>query len=276
MRIQLFILSFTTLGVGVGCLFSAACKKTTSLSSNDVAALNVVNALPVSAPLVAVGGTAGPVDFSYIPQEPKFGTYQGFGIIGSIGFGGNAVLTLAAGSNPFYLVQRNADTFLNAKGGVSKTMFDSVLSLRGNSVYSLFITGEDTTLPDYLLVQDNLVYHPATDSTVSIRFANLSANSQPVSINLEGAATGSEVQSLSYKEITNFTSYTATSAISNYLFVIRDAATGDSLTSYNLTGVGNVSGTASNNIRFKDLTIALIGQPAGGVVPQRCVLIKNF
>jgi hypothetical protein len=276
MRIHFFSLCVGIQIVAVASLVVTACNKTTSLSSGNVAALNVVNALPTSVPLIAVSGTTGPVVFNYIPQQPQYGNYQSMGSIGSIGYGTNAVLTPAAGNNAFYLAQRNVDTLLNAKGGLSKVMFDSVLNLKGNTVYSLFITGKDTTMPDYLLVQDSLVYHAATDSTTSIRFVNLAANSLPVSINLEGSANGSEVQSLPYKGITNFKSYAATSAISNYLFVVRDATTGDSLTSYNLTGVGSVSNTVANYVRFKNLTIALIGQPTGGVVPQRCVLINNY
>lgn len=251
-------------------------KQSQSPGTQAVASLTVINALPTSAALIPVSGTTGPVTFYNVSASPQYGSFQSFGTIGSVSYGANVVLTQTSGSDTFYLVQRNVDTILDAHGKPSQTMFSGILDLAGNSAYSLFITGSDTTAPDNLFVHDMLPYHAPGDSTVGIRFVNLSTNSQPVSINIEGLANGSEVQSLAYKDITDFKNYPATNDISNYLFVVRDAVTGDSLTSYNLAGVNAGSSSSANTVLFKNLTIALIGQPAGGTVSQKCIRINNF
>lgn len=276
MRTQkLRIVSFFLL-TNVVLLMPGCEKQNQSPGTQAVASLTVINALPTSAALIPVSGTTGPVTFYNVPASPQYGSYQSFGTVGSISYGANVVLTQLAGNDTFYVVQRNADTILDAHGKVSQAMYSGILDLDGNSAYSLFITGSDTTAPDNLFVHDVLPYHATGDSTVGIRFVNLSTNSSPVSINIEGLANGSEVQSLAYKDITDFKNYGATRDISNYLFVVRDAVTGDSLTSYNLTGVNAGTSSVVNTVLFKNLTIALIGQPAGGTVSQKCIRINNF
>jgi hypothetical protein len=89
-----------------------------------------------------------------------------------------------------------------------------------------------------------------------------------MSINLEGSPNGSEVGSLPYKGITGFKDYLCNSSMTNsgYNFVIRDAATGDSLMSYSLMGIGTGNGVGlgdPNNpslpLTFKNITIAVYG-----------------
>lgn len=273
--LKLQIVNFFLL-IAVAAFIYSCEKQNQSPGTQAVASLNVINALPTSAALIPVSGTTGPVTFYNVSASPQYGSSQSFGTVGSISYGANVVLTQVAGNDTFYLVQRNADTILDAHGKPSQTMFSGILDLTGNSAYSLFITGTDTTAPDNLFVHDVLPYHAPGDSTVGIRFVNLSTNSQPVSINIEGLANCSEVQSLAYKDITDFKNYAATRDISNYLFVVRDAVTGDSLTSYNLTGVNAGTSSVANTVLFKNLTIALIGQPAGGTVSQKCIRINNF
>lgn len=253
-----------------------SCKKDTLPASTDLAALNIVNALPASLPLIPVTGTTFPVRFLYNPGVPESGSYQNLRSIGSVSYGSNALLSVKAGIDTVYLAQKNSDTLSNNKGTLSKYMFNSVLNLSGNTAYSLFITGSDTTSPDFLFVQDNLPYHSSSDSTVGIRFANLSANSAPVSLNIQGQPYGGEVSSLAYKGITGFKNYAATFGTGSYVFEFRDAGTGSLLTTYTLNGVNTSSTTIVNNVRFKDLTIALIGQPSGGTAPQRAILINNY
>ena len=153
-------------------------------------------------------------------------------------------------------------------------MFNSVLNFTAGNLYSLFITGTDTASPDYVFVQDTVTQR--TDSTAGIRFVNLSAESNPVSIDIKGQANGVVVPSLTYKGITGFMSFPATSAISSYIFEFRDVIGGNLLASYTLSGVNTHSPTVANTVLFRNLTIALIGQPAGGMVAQTCIRVNSF
>jgi hypothetical protein len=147
------------------------------------------------------------------------------------------------------------------------------LNFVAGGIYSLLITGADTTNPDYLFVQDVLPVH--TDSTVGIRFVNLSTGSNPVSVDIKGQANGSTVSSLAYKSITSFTNFGATSSVSSYIFEFRDAMSGELLANYTLGGVNTNSPTVTNTVLFNNLTIALIGQPVGGKVAQSCLRLNN-
>jgi hypothetical protein len=230
--------------------FMPGCSKQASL--HPVASLNVINALPASAPLILVQGSIAPA-------------IGEFGSIGALSYASTAVLTAPSGSESFYVVQDNVDTMsINAQGG--DFMFSGTLNFTAGGLYSLFITGADTSNPDYLLVQDT---PPAqTDSTVGIRFVNLSTGSNPVSVDIQGQPNGSTVSSLAYKNITSFANFAATSSVSSYIFEFRDATSGNLLASYTLSGV--------NSVLFKNLTIALIGQPAGGTVAQSCIRVNSF
>jgi hypothetical protein len=161
-----------------------------------------------------------------------------------------------------------------------------VLNFKAGSLYSLFITGEDTTNPDFLFVQDTLTV--IRDSSVGIRFVNLSTASNPISINLEGNANGSEVGNLPYKGITSFKPYINNSTTIDYLFVVRDAATGDSLTQFDFLASGSSNNgygltDPSNNqnngtlLTFRHVTIAVYGsENISSSNPLSTMLIDNY
>ena len=243
----------------IGGVFLAGCSKESSEPVYPVASLNVVNALPNSAPLILVQGSLASVigDFWNISPLP---------------YGNTFVLTTPSGSEAFYAVQGNEDTVsVSSKGG--DFMFNGTLSFTAGGLYSLFITGADTSNPDFLLIQDTPSMH--TDSTVGIRFVNLSVGSNAVSVDVQGQPNGSTVPSLAYKSITSFTNFAATSSVSSYIFEFRDATSGNLLATYKLSGVNTNSSTVANTVLFSNLTIALIGQPAGGTVPQTCILVSS-
>jgi len=254
----LYILFSVVLGTG---LVLPGCKKETSGRVFSAASLNVVNALPTSNPLILVQG----------PIAPEVGI---FSPIGALSYGGTAVLTPSRSTETLYALQKNVDTgSVNVQGG-GTFMFDGSLSFSAGSLYSLFITGVDTSSPDFLFVQDTVTQR--TDSTAGIRFINLSAGSNPVSVDIQGQAIGGVVTSLAYKGITNFMSFPATSAISSYVFEYRDATSGSLLASYTVNGVNTSNEHVSNTVLFRNLTIALIGQPAGGIVGQSCIRVNSF
>jgi hypothetical protein len=163
------------------------------------------------------------------------------------------------------------------------SVWNGVLNLSLDSIYSLFFTGADTLHVDTMFTADIPLNHSITDSTVGIRFVNLSTGSDPISVNLEGSPNGSEVTSLSYKQITGFKDYSSNSNLTNggYLFVFKDLVTGDSLTSFSISGNGTGPGLADPNngnlLVFKNVTVALIGQPGVNAnVRQSVILVDNY
>lgn len=233
-------------------LFS--CKKS-DIPQLSAASFNFVNAVPGSAPMIT--RFAGQ-NFYYSKITSS----------NQVPFGASNVFSHEAGNTTFTLVQ-STDT--------THTLYQGNFSLQANNSYTFFLAGT-TAQPDTLFVHEQLPVYASTDSVAGIRFVNLSPGSNPVSVDIQGQANGSEVNSLSYKGITTFKQYTANHTVSSYVFEFRDAAAGNLLASYTLNGVNNGIGTntIANKVRFKNLTIALIGQPAGGTVSQQCILVNNF
>lgn len=149
------------------------------------------------------------------------------------------------------------------------------LELPVGSIHSLFVTGT-VTAPDTMYINDHIPSYPTSDSTTGIRFINLAQGSDPVSINLEGQAPGSEINALGYKQVTGFMRYPATAAVSSYTFECRDAATGELLASYTAEGINNNSSDPNNRInkwRFRNSTLALV---ANSDDTKTLLLINNY
>ena len=151
-------------------------------------------------------------------------------------------------------------------------LYDLTFTLTPGTIYTLFLTGT-LTAPDTLFTIDTPPYHPAGDSSLGIRFVNLMAGSEPVSVNLAGAANGSEAGNLFYKSITGFTNYPATAAVNKYTFEFRNTASGTLISSFDVTGI-NVS-NPGNQRRFRNFTLALIGLP-GDPATQKVMLIETY
>ena len=254
------------------CFFSISCIKENPPSPSAVASLNVINVLPNSAPLILVQGSIS----SAIGQ---------FSDITPLSYATTAVLTPMSGSETIYAVQSNADT-ASVAGKGPDYMFNGVLNFKAAGLYSLFITGADTTNPDFLFVKD--VLPVIKDSAVGIRFVNLSTGSNPMSINLEGASVGSEVSNLSYKGINSFKQYLNNSATIDYLFVVRDATSGDSLTQFDFLASGSANNgngltdpsNSPNNgtlLTFRNVTIAIYGSESSSTNnPLSTMLIDSY
>jgi hypothetical protein len=147
--------------------------------------------------------------------------------------------------------------------------------LQSGRIYSLYLTGT-VAQPDTVFMQEQLAAHSMADSVAGVRFVNLSPGSNPVSVDIKGQANGSEVVSLAYKARTVFKTYKADHAVTSYIFEFRDASSGTLLTTYTLNGVNNASSaslTTTNTLRFRNMTIALIG---GRTTAQSVLLIPNY
>jgi hypothetical protein len=244
-------------------------KKNTVTLAGGPASITFVNAIPTSMPIIPVINTSAPVLYFREAQSIGYGSFSEYSALG--------------GMDTIYIVQRNSDT-LNINPKSPTLMYYSLLSLKAGSMHTLFLTGSDTTSPDYLFTTDTIPNYAPTDSIMGIRFVNLSTGSNPISINLEGSQNGSEEVALPYKGITAFKQYVNNSSTQDYLFVFRDAATGDSLTQFDFfqSGSGNygyglIDPNTGNLLTFKNVTIALYGSEATmSNFPLNTLLIDNY
>ena len=245
------------------------CQKTTTAPPvSGAAALTVVDAIPNTGLVIPVLNSSSAVVY--------------FGNAMNIGYGGFNEYSTIVGNDTAYVVQDNGDT-LNFGPKGTNLLFDEILSLKAGGIYSLLLCGADTTSTDYLFTTDSLPYHGPTDSLLGIRFVNLSAGSNPISINLEGSSNGSVISRLPYKSITAFNSYLCNSATQDYFFVIRDATTGDSLTQFDFllsgstnNGYGLTDPNTGNLLTFKNVTIAIYGSETNANFPLSTLFIEDF
>jgi hypothetical protein len=96
------------------------------------------------------------------------------------------------------------------------------------AMYTLFLGG-DVTAVETIMIKENFPMH--NDSTAGIRIINLSPNSPALKVTLSTSSGTSEFGDINYKQITDFKTYPATSANSEYTFEFRDAATDEIISS---------------------------------------------
>jgi hypothetical protein len=256
------------LGLLAGVIFTAlACQKTTTAPGvSGAASLTIVNAVPASNPIVAVINTGEPIMYfsnaQYIP------------------YGRDVEYSPLPGKDTIYAVQYNSDT-LNVGPKTSDLMYYDVDALLNRGIYSLYLCGADTSSPDFLFTTDILPSYSSSDSVMGVRFVNLSTGSNPISINLEGSANGFEVANLPYKGITTFKQYPCNSGVADYIFVIRDAASGDSLTNFDFGGQNNGYGLLDLTnggalLTFHNITIAIYGSETNMNFPLNTMLIDDY
>lgn len=243
MKLIYFVLIVITMeGLNVACT-----KEFNSVKPTPISAFTVVNAVVNANPLIA--------DFSGVDSVIAY-----YSTTQQIGYGFFHEYSLPSGNTPA-VVYQITDTI--------HPFFKGLLNLKANAIYSLFLSAADTSqkIIDTLLVQDYLPSHSSTDSVAGVRFVNLSPGSIPMSINLQGSANGSEVNSLGYKNITSFKNYPATTNITQYVFEIRDVESGDLLTSF-----------VYNTAPFQNVTIVISGVEgvAGGSNTIGAFLVNNF
>ena len=220
-----------------------ACKKDGNLETNArVATINVINAV-TDGGAIKVNASGKAIGWGNIPVGVNYGAGKLF-----YGNTSNGVLIKAV---------LTTDT--------NKLFFDGIRNLQSR-IYSLYLSGSSTA-PDSLFKEEqNYPYialdkasYTGSDSVVNIRFVNLSANSTPLKINIR-SSTVNEVESLKYKDIGNWKAYPSkTTATTNYIFEVRDAASGTLFTTYTF------GATATN--RFKNVALVirgLLGTTSGG------------
>lgn len=111
--------------------------------------------------------------------------------------------------------------------------YSQSLVVSNSANYTLFLGGASPNAIDPVLITEN--YKNYIDSICGVRFINMSPNSNPISVNIVGQANGSEVSGLAYKAYSIFKQYPAKSINKTYAFQIKDATTGNLITSYTLS-----------------------------------------
>ncbi|MDB5089224.1 MAG: hypothetical protein JWR09_3218 [Mucilaginibacter sp.] len=238
--------------------FILGCKKDKNLNVTQItSSLTVINAVPGSSPLATNFSTNYTLT-SYYKNALRinYGTFSS-----SYEFGSHS------GTTPLELYQY-PDTLSS-----STPLYKLSLNLGSGSIHTLFLTGLLSS-PDTLFTTDHPRYHSSSDSTMGVRFVNLSPGSNPVSVDIQGKANGSEVSSLAYKGITGFKNYVTNSTVSSYTFEFKDAATGTLLGIFTMNGINNGTNgdTQDNAYRFRNFTIAFYDVPGN----QNTFLINNY
>jgi hypothetical protein len=184
--------------------FAGSCKKSNN-SDSGLASVNFIQANS-NIPSVAVNFTSTPIPF-YLNQNLIYYT-------SSYNYG------VPAGANP-YVVVNSADT--------STTLLQGTFNVKAGGIYSFYLSGKNSI--DTLFMQDTIPVHP--DSSAGVRFINLSPDSGPVNISLQGNMQN-EFSSLGYRQITEFKRYSDSSDVMNnggYTYVITDML-GNTLTTF--------------------------------------------
>jgi len=240
MKKSKFILFIITIQLS---LFS--CNKNGNIvKPGAISAFTIVNATVNSQPVVPDFSNS-PVNYYSDAQNISFGSFFEYSI--------------PSGNVPFNISQVTDTTH---------KIFSGSFNLKPATIYSLFLAGQLTTASstvDTLFTIDHPPYHSVTDSVAGVRFINLSPGSNPVSVDIQGNAIGSEVESLAYKKITAFKAYMDTSEVpasGQYVFEFRDAASGTLLTTF----------TYSNMERFDNVTIVFYGLPSN----QSAFTVNDF
>ena len=232
-----FILFLALLSLGI-----ASCKKGLSFKPSGTSAFMIVNGLSGS-------------DYLYTNFNGDKSKDQYFITMRTVSYGNFRFFNSYSG-------EQDLGLYLPADTN-GKALFRLGFNLEQHGIHTLFLTGT-TQDPDYLLTTDSLPFHLPADSTMGLRFVNVSKGSDAVSVNLAGQANGSEVDGLAYKDVSAFKNYKAGSGVSSYTFEFRDKATGTLLGSCVVDGMRN-----------RNHTIALLGAP-GGNAPSQVLIIDEM
>lgn len=231
------------------------------------------NLFPIALLLLAIGsckkdvlkageGTATLTIFNGVWGNDRLLTnFNGTGFTGikfhrqlnSVYYGNGLFRTSYSGEQELGLY-RPADTL---QGG--KPLFNLTLNLPLNTMHTLYLMGAPQSL-DTLFITNSYPYHLPADSTMGIRFVNISEGGNPVSVNLVGEPNGSAAANLPYKSVTAFKNYSAHSTVDSYAFEFRDKVTGEVVANCNLEGINSAHGSLGNNMWLnKDFTLILFG-----------------
>ena len=216
----------------------AACKKNNETTEAPVASVNIINASIDVGPL-KVNPSAKAISWNTITDQINYGTGR------------------------FYYAQTGDATFkVVATADTTKLLVNTKANLTGK-LYTLFIFGNSTATESILREETDFIYRrldlpkaALADSVTNVRFVNLSSNSPALRVNIKDN-TANEVTNLAYKNISSWKAYkNEKSTGTDYIFEIRDSATGTLITTY--TFRGTTTATAAANL-FKSVSLIIRG-----------------
>jgi hypothetical protein len=215
------------------------CKKSQIGPVEATANINLINAIASPNSEVKVNFTGKEGHFGGIPQISFYNT------VGLYSNGVSSYAVLADNEISLKVVRWPDSTAI---------VFSQAVKLKTGSSHSLFMMGTNENISG-MLVEDNIPVR--TKGTSGIRFINLSPDSAPISINLEGQPLGSIEASLPYKSLSEFKTFNVKPEDQYFVFEIHDAESGDLLTSY----------FYDNLARMKNETMIIRGLRNGGDGP---------
>jgi len=240
-----------------GLFFSViiSCKK--DVQPQTLTALTIVNALP--------GGDFLAANFN--EQRPSAGLESTMWIKYRV-YSPNNHVALPSKEQPI-LIYKIPDT--NAK---DKPVYQLSLNLGAKEASTLFLFGT-LTQPEMLSVNQMPPYHSLTDSVAGLRLINLSPDKKPVRVHISGKGTDKTVSNLAYKQITDYITVNATSAVTDVLVEFYDQASGSLLTRYTLTDVGTITAEV-NKWRYRNYTMVWLPNDAKGNLAADPFLVYDF
>jgi hypothetical protein len=158
----------------------------------------------------------------------------------------------------------------------SKPLLDIMLDLPVGTISSLYLTGTNEA-PDTVFTRDHLAYHSFTDSVTSLRMVNLIPG-LTIDVNQQGSPDENEWSSLGYKSVSAFRDFSLTGTGTKYVFEIKDAATGNLVTTVTADAADRRQSTSFINFyRFKNLTMILYGKlgNTGATAPKVAIMSNN-
>lgn len=248
-------LIFIYILAGLFCSAIVSCKK--DVQPQTLTALTIVNALP--------GGDFLAANFN--AQRPSTGLGNAMWVKYRV-YAPNNHVALPS-TNQSMLIYKIPDTNVN-----DKPLYQLSLNLGAKEANTLFLFGT-LTQPEMLLVNQMPPYHSLTDSVAGLRLINLSPDKKPVRVHISGKGTDKSVSNLAYKQITDYITVNATSAVTDVLVEFYDQASGTLLTSYTLKDVGTITAEV-NKWRYRNYTMVWLPNDAKGNLAADPFLISDF
>lgn len=116
----------------------------------------------------------------------------------------------------------------------TKPFFSKLIAPEPGLRHNLLVTGT-LEAPQFLYLHDSPA--PPADSSMGIRFVNLSRNLSNISVNIAGQTPGSEVADLPYLQASAFKHYSAKAGSNQYVFEMADKSTGEVIFAYPFTTI---------------------------------------
>lgn len=198
---QLKIILFVAL---LSPMFSSCIKRDIQLDAE--ASVILINAA-TQMPALQVKLTNKPFPYGFIrgDRQAYFGNY-------GMGDNGTKLYGVPVNRSVPLTIFSDADTL--------HPIYDNDVIFSRGDVYSLYIAGLSDSLATVLIKEQSFPIR--TETTMAIRFINLSPNAGPISVNMLGQPKGTEADNIDFLGITHFTSYQVDQSLS-YIFEFRDA-----------------------------------------------------